>query len=55
MKRLIELALLLVAATWPTFMFASSVDGDEFLKSGAATATVIAIYTLWARMEKKTY
>ena len=51
MKRLLELLIVLIAATWPTFWFADTIDGDEFLKSGAGAASVAAIYALWKRKE----
>ncbi len=51
-KQVVVLMLLLVAASWPTFVFASNISGDEFLKSGTATASVLAIYTAWVRNQR---
>ena len=47
---LLELLLMVVAVLWPMFFFASSIDGDEFLKSGAGVASggmALGAYKLW--------
>ena len=49
MKRLLELVVLLVAAMWPTFFFAGKIDGDEWLKAGSGTGTVLVIYAAWRK------
>jgi uncharacterized protein (UPF0333 family) len=59
MKSLLELAILVaavtVAAHWGTFGFASSVDLDEYKKTGSGiptTALVLAAYAAWSKRHK---
>lgn len=51
--RLIELAILLAAAMWPVFLFASKIDQDEYMKTGFSVLSMVTyqiatrVYSSW--------
>lgn len=52
MQRNLELLILMVATLAPVFLFAGTIDGDEFLKGGTGLLSggaVFAAYSMWQK------
>lgn len=53
MKEFAVLLIVLAAALSPTFYLASTINDDEFLKSGLGAAQVGAVVAIYAAYSKK--